>query len=85
MKDKMKIDEILKDPEKSKLAKKVLYGLMGLLVLVDVFITPHHPYFPWDKMPGFNALYGFSAAAVIIFLAGAVGKLVMKGEDYYDD
>ena len=64
--------------------KKAFYGVIALIVIADIFVPRHHPVFPWDHIPGFNALYGFIAAVVIILIAKVGLHGLMKSEDYYD-
>jgi hypothetical protein len=44
-----------------------------------------HPYFWFEKLPGFASLYGFASCVVIIFASKWLGKLFLcRREDYYD-
>lgn len=54
------------------------------LIIVDFFIAREHPYFTWDKIPGFNAFFGFISCVLIIFVSLFIGKFITKKEDYYD-
>jgi hypothetical protein len=63
----------------------LVLALIVLLVL-DFLITPHHVYFPWDSIPGANAVIGIGAAIVIIMFSRMLGALfVQQNEDYYCD
>ena len=72
--------------------RKVLVGLFAgcaLLVLVDViyWLTgfDKHPYFRWEKWPGFYAVYGFVACVVLVFVSKHVLRpLVARDENYYE-
>ncbi len=72
--------------------RKVLIGLFAgcaLLVLIDLFFWmtgyDKHPYFRWEKWPGFYAVYGFVACVLLVLVSKHVLRpLVMRGEDYYD-
>jgi hypothetical protein len=76
----------LEKPENIQKIKKYCYIALVFLVLIDFFVGRHHVYFFWDKIPGFNAFYGFIACVAIIFGGKALGKLwLSKPEDYYDD
>ena len=71
---------------------KVLIGLFigcGLLVVIDVifWITgfDKHPYFKWEKWPGFYAVYGFVACVLLVLISKHVLRpLVMRAEGYYE-
>lgn len=72
--------------------RKVLVGLFlgcALLVAIDVgfWVTgfDKHPYFKWEKWPGFYAVYGFVACVLLVLISKHVLRpLVMRGEDYYE-
>lgn len=78
----MNLEKPLKPYEKYK---KFFYGALALAVFLDIFAHRHHPYFFWDNIRGFNAVYGFLSCVVIILVAKNLGHLfVQKREDYYD-
>lgn len=68
--------------------QRVLYGLFGsliLLLILDLFIEKH-PYFPWEKWPGFYAIFGFVACVLLVLAARYILRpLIKRDEDYYDD
>jgi len=64
--------------------RKGLYGVIALIIIADFFVHRHHAVFFWDHIPGFNAVYGFIAAVVIILVAKVGLHGLMKSEDYYD-
>lgn len=72
--------------------RKILFGLFiacGAFVLIDlVFLISgfdKHPYFNWEKWPGFYAVYGFVACVVLVLGAKYLLRpLVMRDEDYYE-
>lgn len=75
----------LEKPENIKKIKNFSYIILAILVLIDFFIHRHHVFFFWDKIPGFNAFYGFIACIIIIIGSKTLGKRwLMKPEDYYD-
>jgi hypothetical protein len=68
--------------------KRILkYGLIvsiGLSMLLGVFFRPHHPHFWWEKIPVFDAVFGFLGCILIILGSKALGHhWLQKGEDYY--
>ena len=70
---------------RTKIVKKIGYGILVLLVMVDFIIPRHEVHFFGDKIPGFWSLFGFSACVVIIIVSKWLGKNgLMKDEDYYD-
>ena len=70
-----------------KTVQRVLYGLVGSLVLLlalEPFIHKH-PYFAWEKWFGFYAIFGFVACVLLVLVAKYVLRpLVKREEDYYD-
>ncbi len=70
---------------KSSMWLKALFGFLAVLVVLNVFIHPHHPHFGLDKYPGFWAAFGLGFGVVMILvLKKGLGPLVGKPEDYYD-
>ncbi len=70
---------------RTKTVKKIAYGILVLLVMVDFIIPRHEVHFFGDKIPGFWSLFGFSACVVIIIVSKWLGKNgLMKDENYYD-
>ena len=72
---------------RTKLGKIFLGGLI-VVAMAGFFVRNDHAAFWWDTLPGgsalFNALYGFLATFLIVFLSKWVGHLfLMKPEDYY--
>lgn len=62
---------------------KVFYAICILLVLAD-FIVHRHIYHDWENIPAFYAVYGFVGCVVLVLIAKAMRKVLMKEEDYYD-
>ena len=54
---------------RTKTVKKIAYGILVLLVMVDFIIPRHEVHFFGDKIPGFWSLFGFSACVVIIIVS----------------
>ena len=70
---------------RTKTVKKIAYGILVLLFIVDFIIPRHEIHFFGDKIPGFWSLFGFSACVVIIIVSKWLGKIgLVKDEDYYD-
>ena len=71
-------------PESRKRVRQVLYGLCLIAVIAEIFIHRHVDH-PWEAVPGFYAIYGFIACVVLVLAATQMRKVLMRGEDYYDD
>jgi len=71
-------------PESRKRVRQVLYGLCIVSVIAEIFVKRyvHHPL---EAVPGFYAIYGFIACVILVLAATQMRKVVMRGEDYYDD
>ena len=70
---------------RTKTVKKIAYGILVLLFIVDFIIPRHEIHFFGDKIPGFWSIFGFSACVVIIIVSKWLGKNgLMTDEDYYD-
>lgn len=62
-----------------------LIAFLGLLVLANVFVHPHHPHFGLDAYPGFWAVFGFGGAVIMVaVLKKLVAPLLARPEDCYD-
>ena len=70
-----------------KNVQRVLYGLLGSLVLLlalEPFVHKH-PYFVWEESFGFYAIYGFVACVLLVLVAKYVLRPIVKRQkDYYD-
>ncbi len=62
----------------------VFIAVLALTVAAQPFVE-WHPHFAVEDLFGFNALYGFLACAALILVAKAIGLLVKRPEDYYDE
>lgn len=71
-------------PENIQKMLKVFYVVCGLLVIAD-FIVHRHIYHDWEKIPAFYAIYGFVGCVVLVLIAKEMRKVLMRGEDYYDE
>ena len=71
---------------RSKAAKRIAYGALVILIIVDFFIPRHEIHFFGDKFPGFWSLFGFIACILIIIVSKWIGHLgLMQDENYYDE
>ncbi|MDH3666320.1 MAG: hypothetical protein OEN23_05260 [Paracoccaceae bacterium] len=71
-------------PESRKRVRQVLYALCTVSVIAEIFVKRYVDH-PWEALPGFYAIYGFIACVALVLLATELRKVVMRGEDYYDD
>ncbi len=82
-----KIVNYIGDGHNSKTLMRLLYITLAIIVLADFLVPREHGVFPWDDIPGFNAVYGFFACIIIVIVSKFLGHQVglMKDEDYYGD
>ena len=71
-------------PENIRKMLKVFYVICGLLVVAD-FVVHRHIYHDWENIPAFYAIYGFVGCVVLVLIAKEMRKVIMRGEDYYDE
>ncbi len=70
---------------RKKAVKRIAYGVLVLLVVVDFVIPRHTIHFFGDKIYGFWSLFGLIACVLIIVVSKWIGHHgLMKDEDYYD-
>ena len=69
-----------------RIVKYVLIISIGLSMLIGLFFRPEHPHFWWEKIPIFDAIFGFLGCIVIVLGSKALGHHgIQKDEDYYHD
>jgi hypothetical protein len=59
-------------------------AVLGLTVLAGLAVDGQ-AHFALEGLFGFNALYGFLACAALILVARALGLVLKRPDDYYDD
>jgi len=68
-----------------KIFKYLFFIAIGISIALGFFVSPHHPHFFWEKIPVFDAVFGFIGCIVIILGSKALGHAwLQKDEDYYD-
>jgi sterol desaturase/sphingolipid hydroxylase (fatty acid hydroxylase superfamily) len=77
-------DHWLVRPSTIKLLWRAFAVLLVLLVLAQAFIYIKG-YFDVDGWFGFGAAYGFLSCLAMVLFAKALGYLLKRSEDYYDD
>ena len=71
---------------KTKTLRWIMFGILAVLVILDVIIPAKYERFPWDGIGGFGAVYGFVSCVLIIVVSKALGyALLYRPEDYYDE
>ncbi|MDQ7782517.1 MAG: hypothetical protein RDU20_06550 [Desulfomonilaceae bacterium] len=83
MKDSDKKTDFLDRAENIRKLWISLYGVCGLLVVVDFFL-PVKGHFGFDGFFGFYSLLGFVSCAVLILLSKVAGFVLKVPEDYYE-
>lgn len=68
-------------------AKRILiaFGIGCVLLFIVDFMDLREIHHPFEEIPGFYGVYGFVGVAGLIVLSKELRKIVMRGEDYYDD
>ncbi len=69
--------------------KKVLFALLLIIVVGLDFYHPlgseHAVHFWWQKIPGFDAMFGFFGCFLLmLFAKKVIYPLFSREEDYYD-
>ena len=74
--------------EKPSNIRLMIIGLVIVcigLVLAEFTYENHHPHFPkYEGIMGFQALFGFVAFVVVVFLGMGLRLIIKRDEDYYD-
>ena len=61
---------------------KCFFVLCLVLALLDIVVNKHGDH--WWSFFGFHNLYGFVACVILVLVATAMRRWVMRDEDYYD-
>jgi hypothetical protein len=59
-------------------------AVLALVVGAEFFVA-HDATFAVERIPGWNALYGFLACVGLALFAKALGVILKRRDDYYDD
>lgn len=67
--------------------RRVIWALCIACVIVFVAdpLVHRHVDHPWEAVFGFYGIYGFVACVLLVLVAKALRKILMRPEDYYDD
>jgi len=72
--------------EKTKTFKYIFFGVLLVLLILNVPFVTHHPHFGLDKYPGFFAGFGlFVGLGMVIIMKKIVQPFIKRKEDYYGD
>ncbi len=71
-------------PENVRLLIIGLIVVCVVVVVAELIFPNHHPHFAIEKIPGFQAAFGFAAFVVVVMLGKALRVVVSREEDYYD-
>ena len=77
-------DHWLARPATIRLLWRVFAAVLALTVIAQIFISVKG-YFGVDGWFGFGAAYGFLACLAMVLVAKALGYVLKRSEDYYDD
>lgn len=54
-------------------------------LVFPMFDEHHPPHFPtYENMIGFQAIFGFAAFVIVVFLGKGLRLIIKRKEDYYD-
>ena len=72
--------------KKTKTFLYAFYGVLAVLLILNVPFVTHHPHFVLDKYPGFFAVFGlFVGLGMVIIMKKIVQPFIKRKEDYYGD
>ena len=65
---------------------KAFFAVLAVLLVLNIFVRPHHPHFGMDAYFGFWALFGLGVGLIMVFvMKRIVQPLIVRKEDYYGD
>ncbi|MFG2088565.1 hypothetical protein [Spirillospora sp. NPDC048824] len=73
----------LDEPRNVDRVVRGLYILCALVFLADLLYTKH-PFFDFENLFGFYALYGFAGSVMLVLAAKQLRRVLMRREDYYE-
>ena len=84
-----------RNEDKSWMERNVNIIILGLIIacvgtiivqLVFPMFDEHHPpHFPeYENVIGFQAIFGFAAFVIVVFLGKGLRLIIKRDEDYYD-
>ena len=82
--DQQDKQHIFDKPGNVKWLLRIFYGVCAALFAAD-FVIHRHVERTIEGFWGFYAIYGFVACVLLVLIATKMRKVVMRGEDYYDE
>ena len=68
-----------------KTLRYIFFIGIGVSIVIGLFIPHEQVHFWWEKIPAFDAIFGFLGCIVIVLGSKALGHHgIQKDEDYYD-
>ncbi len=62
------------------------FAVLAFLLILNIFIRPHHPHFGVDAYWGFWAVFGLGVGCIMVFvMKRVIQPLIVRKEDYYGD
>lgn len=69
-----------------KTLRSIFFVSIGLSILIGLFVSHKHVDFWWERIPAFDAIFGFLGCILIVLGSKALGHhWLQKDEDYYND
>jgi hypothetical protein len=81
-----RIVDFFGDEEHARQRRRLFYLVLVLIVVADFLVPREHVEYPWERLPGWSAVYGFVSCVLLIFVSKFLGHQggLMRREDYYD-
>lgn len=81
-----RIVDFFGDEEHARQRRRLFYLVLVLIVVADFLVPREHAEYPWERLPGWSAVYGFVSCVLLIFVSKFLGHQggLMRREDYYD-
>lgn len=73
----------LDEPRNVDRVVRGLYILCALMFLADLLYAKH-PFFDFENLFGFYALFGFIGSVTLVLAAKQLRRVLMRREDYYE-
>jgi hypothetical protein len=72
-------------PAMTRRLRNLFFAALGLLLLLNLFIHPHHPHFGLETIPGFWAFFGLAGAVILAKGAKGLAHTALgKDENFYE-
>jgi hypothetical protein len=72
--------------DQHKVWRNLFFVVLLLLLALNLVILPDEAHFDLDRLPGFFALFGLIAGAVLVLIMEKIVRpLIARKEDFYGD